>query len=143
MTANYANLGVQFLYPENWQIMDEDAVSWPRTVSLQSPSGGVWSLVVYPSDDKHPTDLTAEVLSTMQKEYEGLESLEVCEQFGSVSTNGYDMCFYCLDYVVSARALGVCLGNQTLLMIWQAEDREFERLEQVFRAITTSLLQDC
>ena len=143
MTAHYTNLGVEFLYPENWEIIEEDAVSWPRTVSLQSPDGGFWALMIYRGGDKGPVDLMEEVLSTMQQEYEELESSKVCEQFNHVHMNGYDMCFYCLDFVVSARALGVCLGDQTLLTIWQAEDREFGRLEQVFRAITTSLLEHC
>jgi len=143
MTARYEKLGVQFLYPENWQIRDEEPVSWPRSVSVQSPGGGFWSLMVYRGSDKSPADLTKEALSTMQQEYDGLESMEICEEFRSVKTSGYDMSFYCLDLVVTARALGACLGDQTLLVIWQAEDREFQQLEQVFRAITTSLLDRC
>lgn len=141
MTARYEKLGVQFRYPANWQITDEDAVSWPRTVSLQSPGGGFWSLMVYRSDDTDPSELTEEVLSTMRKEYDGLEASEILEQFEDVNATGYDMHFHCLDFVVNARVLGVRVGQQILLMIWQAEDRDFEQLEPVFRAITTSLFQ--
>ena len=140
MTATYENLGVQFLYPENWQITDEDPLAWPRTVSLQSPGGGFWSLMVY-RPDQDPEELTAEVLETMRQEYDGLESAEVSECFEQANTWGYEMQFCCLDFLVSARVLAVRVEDQTLLMIWQAEDREFQQMEPVFRAITTSLLR--
>ena len=48
MPAVYDNLGVRFLYPENWSIIDEDDEGWPRTVTVQSKETGFWTLHGYP-----------------------------------------------------------------------------------------------
>jgi hypothetical protein len=77
----------------------------------------------------------------MREEYEGLETLEVSERLAGVDSSGCDMCFYCLDFLVNARVLATRALGKTLLILWQAEDREFDQLEPVFRAITISLLQ--
>jgi hypothetical protein len=53
------------------------------------------------------------------------------------------MFFYCLDFLISARAFAMKAGTgQVLLMLWQAEDRDFTNYEPVFRAITISLLRE-
>ena len=52
---------------------------------------------------------------------------------------GYDMDFCCLDFIITSRTRSFRLGNWTLLMLCQAENREFEQLEDVFHAITLSL----
>ena len=50
MPAVYEKLGVRFLYPENWQITDEELDGWPQSVSVQSPGSAFWSLHVYSSE---------------------------------------------------------------------------------------------
>jgi hypothetical protein len=140
MHGSYDRLGIHFLYPENWNIVDEEAASSPRTVSVQSPEGGFWSVMLYgPQHD--PEQLTRQVLSTMQAEYEDVEVSPVEASFEGIRAAGYDMLFYCLDFVVNSRTLATRTGDSTILMIWQAEDRDFRRLEPVFQAITTSLLR--
>ena len=52
------------------------------------------------------------------------------------------MYFCCLDFVVRARVLATRVAVQTFVLEWQAEDREFESLEPVFRAISTSLFSN-
>ena len=87
-----------------------------------------------------PRSLLDQVLTSMQAEYEGVESAVIHDQFADVESLGYDMCFYCLDFLVNARALAAQARGKTILILWQAEDREFDRLEPVFRAMTISLL---
>jgi len=139
MTLHYRKAGIRFLYPENWRITDEQLDSSPLSVSVQSPESGFWQLMVY---DPHvePRSLVEQVLTSMRAEYEGVESAVIHDQFADVESLGYDMCFYCLDFLVNARALATRALGKTLLILWQAEDREFDRLEPVFRAITLSLL---
>ena len=101
MSAVYKNLGVEFAYPENWQITEEHASGWPRGVSLQTPEGGFWLLQVHAA--ANPRELAAEVLNAMRQEYEELEAEPVTELIGDTETIGFDMNFYCLDRLVSAR----------------------------------------
>ena len=140
MTACYERSGIRFLYPENWEITEEQLLDDPKSVTVQSPASGFWSLMVYDLETE-PQTLVEQVLESMRGEYEGLECSVIRDRFADVDSLGYEMCFYCLDFIVDARALAARARGKTLLLIWQAEDREFEQLEPVFRAMTISLLQ--
>ena len=139
MTAKYDKLGLQFLYPENWSILEEDLDDWPHGITVQSPGSAYWELQVYPSRLRR-TDLTAEVLKVMQEEYEELESQVVTEEICQRPAIGYDLSFFCLDFLIASRIRCLYVGNLTYLLIYQAESREFDRQHLVFEAITQSLL---
>lgn len=140
MSATYENFGVSFLYPENWQLADESAdEAGPQTVSVYSPTGAFWSLHVYQAAD--PQELADQVKLTMEGEYEGLESHEAEEEIGEATLIGYDMDFYCLDFVISAQVRSLRVGSRTYVLFCQAETRDFERLLPVFQAMAYSLLK--
>jgi len=139
MPAIYDRAGVRFLYPENWKLVEDDRGIEPETVSLQSPSGAFWSLMRYRNRENGP-ELTLQLVAAMQAEYEGLESFPHEETCAPLVGNGYEMCFHCLDFLVTARTVSIQDGDDVLLLLWQAEDRDFGELLPVFRAITTSLL---
>ena len=139
MTAVYDKLGVRFLYPENWRIDDEQLADWPHSVSVQSPGSGFWSLHIYRAAVE-PARVAAEVLQTMRAEYAGLEATPVTEQIGPAEAVGYDMDFCCLDFIITSKTRSLRVGKWTYLMLYQAENREFEQLQDVFRAMTLSLL---
>ena len=140
MSGHYNKLGVEFLFPENWRIEDEETSSWPRTVSVYSPSGGFWSLIVY--NEGEPTQLVADAKATIEKEYHDVESAELTASFGEFDLIGSQLYFYCLDFLVNVRVQAVEAAGQTYLLMWQAEDNEFLHLEPVFRAISTSLFRN-
>jgi hypothetical protein len=139
MSAVYQNHGIQFQYPENWQVIEEDK-EWPREVYVESPCGGFWSLHVYsPPDDPH--QLVGDVLEVMRAEYKSVEAESAHEKIGGSDANGYDLFFFYLDLVVRCRVRGFTLNDKTLVLLTQAEDRDFERLLPVFDAMTTSLVR--
>jgi len=139
MPATYDRVGLRFLYPDNWKLMEADHDSQPETVSLQSPGGGFWSLMVY-RGRLDALELTRKLVEAMSVEYEALESSACEERLGAYDAEGFDMGFHCLDFLVAARTLAIRHDNDVLLLLWQAEDREFDTLLPVFRAMTTSLL---
>lgn len=141
MSAVYENFGLSFMYPENWQLADEsgEVDAGAKTVSVNAPTGGFWTLHVYdPAVD--PQDMADQFKLTMEGEYEGLESQPAQEQIGKVSLTGYDMDFYCLDFVVTAQVRSGRVGSRTYVLSCQAEIREFDKLQPVFQAMTYSLL---
>lgn len=138
MPATYDRFGIRFLYPENWSVSEDQVDLRAPSVSLATPGGGFWSLHVHGAT-ADPHELLAEVVRTMQQEYESLEAEEVAESIGGFDAVGRDMDFYCLDLIVSARARCFRAGQRMLLILYQAEQREFDDLEPVFRAITLSL----
>ncbi len=140
MVAMYDKHGLQFMYPENWSLATEDD-GWPRSISVESPSGAFWSLHVYfpPAD---PRRLTEDVVKVLRTEYDPLEAQEASEQVGNVTAEGYDVTFFFLDLLITCHTRGFTLGDKTMVIMTQAEDRDFEQLEPVFRAITVSLIQN-
>ena len=140
MPKKYENFGVRLLYPDNWQV-EEHLNESPQGVTIQSPTGGFWTLHAY-SASADQEELTSEVLQTMRAEYQSLEVEPINEQIGSHAAAGYDMRFYCLDMLVTSQVRTLTAESATYLLLYQAEDRDFEKLAQVFAAITTSLLTD-
>jgi hypothetical protein len=140
MPATFENSEVHFLYPENWTLSQEETEEWPRSLSLQSPSSGFWSLHVYPT--RHNANLAAqEAVAGIREAYEDVESEEVYEKIGALETVGYNLDFIYLDFVVRAEVRSFDIGPRTVVVLCQAESREFEELAKVFRAITLSLLK--
>jgi hypothetical protein len=140
MPAVYENLGVRFLYPENWSITDENDEDWPRTVTLQSPETGFWSLHVYPPAHEFKP-IVKELVAAIQSEFSDIEVLPAKETFGETPTTGVDLAFFYLDLLVEAKIRCLRTPSATLVWLYQAESREFEAIEAVFQAIAVSMLQ--
>jgi hypothetical protein len=140
MPAIYQNLGVRFLYPENWTVTDEDDDGWPRTVTLQSPQTAFWSLHVYPPA-QDVKSVVKELVGGIQAEFRDIEVLQAKEIFGETTTTGVDLAFFYLDLLVEAKIRCLRTPSATLIWLYQAESREFESIEPVFQAIAVSMLQ--
>ncbi len=139
MPSTYDKQGVRFLYPDNWVLDEEDSPAGSPSVTVQSPGGAFWSLAIHdPTTD--PRDLAAAALEALQIEYPDSESEAVTERIGGQSIEGYDFHFFYLDFVSTAAIRGLRTANASCLVLCQAEDREYDELGVVFRAITTSLL---
>ena len=77
----------------------------------------------------------------MRRQYDDLDSEPVEDAIAGQAMTGYDLNFYCLDLTNTAQIRAFRRGETSLLLIWQAEDRDFDGFVPVFRAITTSLIQ--
>lgn len=141
MSAEFQERGVRFMYPENWKVTGDTAPGWPYCVSAHSPSGAFWSLTIdsYPADD-----LFDRVLDAVSSEYEEVESAEVERVIGEQTLRGVELYFYCLDFLVVAQVLKCpdFIGPEAqgpMVLLIQAESREFETLGPVFDAMFLSL----
>jgi len=141
MPASYDKMGIHFLYPENWTLDEEDAAKGCKSVSVYSPSGGFWSITLHPRK-VDPKDLAVTALNAMKQVYDEAESEEVSEAVAGHDVSGFDLNFYCLDLTNTALIRGFRTDHASCVVLCQAEDREFQSLEQVFRAITASLLRN-
>jgi len=141
MVATYEKFGVRVLYPENWTVNDEQVEEWPRSVTIQSPQGAYWELQVYPNRI-NPARLIKQALTAMEQVYEDLEAEAVTEDLWEVTATGYDLHFFCLDFLVTSRIRSFHTGSRTCLLTCQAESREFDRQAAVFSAMTKSLLDE-
>jgi len=140
MPATFSKFGIHFQYPENWVLETEGVATGCRGASVYSPGGGFWTVMVHPRHED-PNELAGAALAAMKREYDELDSEPASEKVGSYDLIGYDLNFYCLDLTNTAYIRGCRTATATLLVISQAEDREFDELADVFRAITASLLR--
>lgn len=141
MIAYYEKPGIRFAYPDNWSIADEQLDESPQGVSVLSPHGGYWDLRIFPSR-MALKQVSEKALDAMRQEYADLESETVTEELFGVTAVGYNLDFFCLDLLVTSRIRSFYVGDRTMLLICQAEDREFDQQQLVFDAITKSLLGD-
>lgn len=139
MPAEYDKMGVRFAYPENWTLDQDELNEDGNAITVYSPGGGFWSLGVHPAGTS-AGKLAAEALEAMSEEYEHLESMEVSESIGEHRLFGFDLNFFYLDLTNTAKIRCVRRPRATYVIFCQAEDREFNQIGEVFRAMTVSLL---
>jgi hypothetical protein len=139
MPAKFDKMGISFQYPENWTLDDSDAILGRRSVTVYSPGGAFWSVAIH-SASADPAKLAAAVVETMKKEYSSVEVDDVEETLADHDLIGYDLAFYYLDLINTATIRSLRAGTMVFTIYCQGEDREFDRLQMVFRAITASLL---
>ncbi len=138
MPGVFEKFGIKFLYPENWQISEEGSDDWPKVITVQSPEGAFLTLYVYEPEVNLP-ELVREAVAAMHAEYEDIETEEVLEPTDG-SDYGFNLDFYCLDLIITTQIRGAMLPERAVVWQSQAESREFDQCELVFRAVTTSLL---
>ena len=139
MPAVYQSSGFRFQYPENWTISEEEIEDWPRNVTVQSPETSIWTLQVFPPGHE-PRQVVQELIAALQEIYGEVEVLPVKETFADTETKGVDLAFFYLDLLVESKIRTLKTPSATLVWQYQAESREFDKMEPVFQAIATSLL---
>lgn len=139
MPAEFNKLGISFQYPETWALDEDDALAGRRSVTVYSPGGAFWSVSVHPRS-ADPIRLAEAAVGVMKEEYEDLEVEEAQETVAGREMVGYDISFYCLDLTNTASIRCIRTNRATYTVFCQAEDREFDQIRAVFRAMTTSFL---
>lgn len=138
MPALFDKFGIKFLYPDDWTLevsTDEDEAG----ATVYSPGGAFWSVVVRGGEEE-PAELANVAVVAISDEYTDVDTEPAEETIAGQELVGYDLNFYCLDLTNTAQIRACNRDGRTLLMIWQAEDREYAEVVKIFRAITTSLL---
>jgi hypothetical protein len=140
MQANFEQFGLSFQYPDNWMLEADDLLQGEASVSVYSPGGGFWSVTVHdPSQD--PQDLIDAVVETMRNMYDELDAEESTETIDGRHVPTCEMNFYYLDLTNTATVRVIPSARANYLVLCQAEDREFAELQNVFAAMTISLVQ--
>lgn len=106
MAAIFDKLGIRFLYPENWQLDESEALAGNDVITVYSPGGSFWSVMIHPPGTA-PSKLAATALEAMRQQYDELDADEVREIVAGHEMVGYDMNFYCLDLTNTALVQGI------------------------------------
>ncbi len=141
MPATYDKLGLNFMYPENWKLIDETE-SLPNVVTLEAPEGScTWTVHAYPKD-ADTDEILKESIQTLEQTYDDLEISPLTQSIGGAEGHGVEAMFYCLDFLIRAKLLWLETHEKNYLLWTQAEDRDFDDQEIIFQAITVSMLRD-
>jgi hypothetical protein len=141
MPARFKKLGISFQYPENWTLDDSDAVLGRKSVTVYSPGGAFWTVAIH-SGSAGPEKLALAAIEAMTKEYPGIEVEETQETIAGHELVGYDLSFYYLDLINTAVIRSLRVAHTTYTIFCQAEDRDYAQIQNVFQAMTTSLLSN-
>jgi hypothetical protein len=137
MAGLFEEDGIQFQYPENWELQREDSENgW--TVSVQSPAT---AFLVLSFDAEMPEiGLMAQAaLDVLRGEYEDLESEDCVETVAGQPAVGHDVRFFSLDLTNTCWIRSFYSGTGTVLVMWQINDLDLDQHEPVLRAICASI----
>ena len=141
MPAIFEQSGLRFEYPDNWSVeLPEEGKSGEQVV-VSSPETAFWHLSRHPSEvELEP--LFDEVLAALRAEYQDIEVEPAHESLEDFELEGYDVNFICLDLTNTCWLRACRTPSATFLLLCQAEDREFDRVSIVFRAMLISMLRN-
>ena len=137
MTVQFKENGIQFLYPENWQL-DRQATEAGWTVSVQSP-GTAFFLVSYDAEMPDPELMADTALEALRSEYPSLESDQAVASLAGQPAVGHDVQFFSFDLTNTGWLRSFYANAGTVLVMWQANDLELDRLGPVLRALCASI----
>ena len=131
MPAQFDDGGIRFRYPEDWQLERQDSEDgW--TVSLQSPETAFLMLCV--REDGATADEMAEAaLAALRDEYPDLECDSCVDSVAGQAAIGHDVRFFSLDLTNTCWLRSFYSGQGTVLVMWQANDRELEYRGHILR----------
>lgn len=133
-------LGVHFDYPDNWKLETYDDPSGDGAAVVSSPETAFWQLSRHGSDVDQE-QLFDEALAALRSEYQEIEAFAAASEVEGRRLTGYDVNFYCLDLTSTCQLRSLTTAEATYMVLFQAEDRELERLAGVFEAMLASLVR--
>lgn len=139
MPSVFDKLGIQFQYPENWTLDEDAALEGCQSVTVLSPNGAFWTAARHPRSAE-PVALTKAAVEAIREEYKEIEVDDVCETVGGHELKGHDLSFYYLDLTNTACVRAIRGDDATYTVFFQAEDREFTQIQDIFQAMTVSFL---
>src|SRR5579864_5379297 len=140
MPARFDENGIRFQYPENWEV-DRQETDGGWTVSVQSP-GTAFFMLSYDADMPELELMADTALEALRSEYPGLDSDAAVDSLAGQPAVGHDVRFFSLDLTNTCCLRSFYTDTGTVLMMWQANDLELDRLGPVLKAICASIQVD-
>lgn len=134
------------MYPENWKLSEDTSSSGSTTgFMIESPTSAFMTVNEYPWNVA-PREAIEKAREAMEAEYpesefEPFEPKLMLKGEEIADSRAGDVRFYYLDLLVISRLIAFTVNKKTYLIQIQAEDRDFDKLEQVFQAMLVSMLQ--
>lgn len=136
----YRGMNLQFRYPENWTISEETEEGQTISVTAESPDSAFFAINRY-RDSRGPQQVLDEAVQAMKSDYDEVEMEDASMEINKQIYPAQLIRFYYLDLLVTCHFIAIQNGKETLLIHSQAEDRDFDRLQMVFKAMSQTLIE--
>ena len=110
-------------------------------ITVQSPATASWSLSLF-EGHHDPEEIAETVLRAFREMYDDMEVQEPVVLVQGIPVVAREIDFVCMELVSTASLIVFHTATQSVLVIFQAEDREMERVRPLMEAITQSLSCD-
>jgi hypothetical protein len=138
MDANYREFGVQFSYPDHWELSESETDAL-FTITVSSPTSAFWSLTLMFSHPD-PADVLDAVENEFRNEYEELDVYPAEDTVSLQPAEGRDIEFICLELLNTAWIRAFRAPHFTGLVLSQFTDLEADESGDVLRGITATLV---
>ena len=142
----YDDLGVRFIYPNNWTVETQTWDKGTYGITADSPDGSFWALAIYPKG-VDLDEAAKKILNDLHAEYDEMETEEIERYVADNVLTGYEINFFYLDLTSTAQALKFEDEERGYVIFWQTCDRlaltgeELSRVD-VFEAMTHTLVSN-
>jgi len=140
MVKSYRHNLIHFSYPDNWELQPPDQDELPQEISIESSDGCLWMVTIFPATHD-PKKLLTEALKTLADNYQDFEYEAVESKLEVQPEQAVLAHFFCLDFLITAKIQVFVQRPFVFLIMQQAESRLYDRSQDVFEAVTTSLLE--
>jgi hypothetical protein len=137
LEARYHAHGVQFRYPDHWELSDQrerDQIS----ITVSSPETAFWTVTLFRSRPD-PKDVIAAALDAFRDEYKELDDYPSSARLCKRPTVSRDVDFVCLELLNSAGIRAVRAPDFTVLVLYQFTEAERDETGPILERITRSL----
>ncbi|MBX3442393.1 MAG: hypothetical protein KF774_08295 [Planctomyces sp.] len=137
MSKTYASAGIQFIYPEDWELTEERGRD-ELTVSVNDGGTAQWSITLL-REQPDPRHVLDQAVQAFREEYDELDIDESTLDLADQPALAVDLDFACFELLNSAFLRAFSVPGRTVLVLYQMTDHELEFLEPIFEAINSSL----
>jgi hypothetical protein len=138
--ATYEGHGVKCSYPSTWNVQEDDTSDESNGFLIESRDAAFFAVSIFPWSDA-PREVLERAAKTLEGEYEECEIEWIDSDLSVRDSRAIEVRFFLLDMLVVAKLRAFSLAHQTFLLEQQAEDREYQKVEAVFDAMTETLIQ--
>src|SRR5262245_40462524 len=137
MEARYHSHGVQFRYPDDWELSEQEAED-QIAITVSSPDTAFWTVTLF-RGRPDPGAVVAAALDAFHEEYRELDDYPSQARLCKRPTVARDVDFVCLELLNSAGIRAFRARAFTVLVLYQFTEAERDETGPILERITRSL----
>ena len=138
MDQQFCGLGIQFRYPDDWELSEELGEE-EASITVSSPESAFWSVTVL----RHcpdPDEVLQAAVEAFESEYSEMDVSKREATLSNRQVAARDIDFVCLELTNTACLRAFRTPRFTLLVLYQLTDEDLDDQQSTLEAISDSLI---